>query len=990
MLKFYRIFRSSLVVLLCFVASVAWSQSRTLTGTVIAGDENSSIPGVNILEKGTTNGTVTDANGNYTIRTKEGAVLVFSFVGYASQEVVVSNQTTLHVTLAPDIATLSEVVVIGYGSVKKSDATGSLAVLDNKTFNKGVVNSPQELIAGRTAGVVVTSISGAPGNTSTIRIRGGSSLNASNDPLIVIDGVPMSNNNLGGSPNVLSTINPNDIETFTVLKDASATAIYGLRASNGVIIITTKRGGKELKVTYNGTGTVYTMPKKVDVFSGDEYRALMNEQFPGNNAVLSLLGDANTDWQDEIYQTAFGQDHNINLSGTAKKVPYRVSVGYNNTDGILKTYNYKRGTVSLGLDPTFFDNSLKVSINVKGMLNNNNFADQGAIGDAVIYDPTKPVYNGNERWRGYTTWTTGGIEGNSINLAPGNPVARLELTDNTSEVKRSIGNIKLDYALPWITGLTTTLNLGYDITRTNGHNNVRDSTQWVYLPTVAGGRYNPYEASSDNTLLDFYVNYTNDLKSIDSKVEVMGGYSWAYFHSEGADSTMNAYKEEMTRKNVYETDYQLLSFFGRGTYTYKDKYLLTATLRADATSRFSKANGNRWGMFPAFALAWKMKQENFLQGFEKLSELKFRVGYGVTGQQDIYGNDYPYIPTYTRSDDAARYQFGDTFYNTLRPDGYDANIRWETTATINAGIDYGFFQNKITGTLDVYRKVSEDLIAFVPIPAGTNFVSSLTTNVGSLVNSGVELNVNAELVSSDYFQWEAGFNIAYNKNEITQLNLSKDPNYFVQLGGIGGTTSGTIQVQKIGYPRSSFYVYQQVYDEQGNPIEDVYIDRNDDGVINTSDLYVYKKPEATVMMGINSRATYKGWDMSFSGRVSLGNYVYNNVASNSTYRSLYNSMEYLSNVSTLANDTRFTNALNTRFSDYYIENASFFRMDNISLGYTFDHLANDKLNMRIGAGVLNAFVITKYTGLDPEISGGIDNNFFPRTRSFLLSLTIQY
>jgi len=990
MLKFYHILRSSLPVLLCFVASVAWSQSRTITGTVIAGDENSSIPGVNILEKGTTNGTVTDANGNYTIRTKEGAVLVFSFVGYASQEVVVSNQTTLSVTLAPDIATLSEVVVIGYGSVKKSDATGSLAVLDNKTFNKGVVNSPQELIAGRTAGVVVTSISGAPGNTSTIRIRGGSSLNASNDPLIVIDGVPMSNNNLGGSPNVLSTINPNDIETFTVLKDASATAIYGLRASNGVIIITTKRGGKELKVTYNGTGTVYTMPKKVDVFTGDEYRELMQQQFPGNNAVLSLLGDANTDWQDEIYHTAFGQDHNINLSGTAKKVPYRVSVGYNNTDGILKTYNYKRGTISLGLDPTFFDNSLKVSINVKGMLNNNNFADQGAIGDAVIYDPTKPVYNGNERWRGYTTWTTGGIEGNSINLAPGNPVARLELTDNTSEVKRSIGNIKLDYALPWITGLTTTLNLGYDITRTSGHNNVRDSTQWVYLPTVAGGRYNPYEASSDNTLLDFYVNYTKDLKSVESKVEVMGGYSWAYFHSEGADSTMNAYKEEMTRKNVYETDYQLLSFFGRGTYTYKDKYLLTATLRADATSRFSKANGNRWGMFPAFALAWKVKQENFLQAFEKLSDLKVRVGYGVTGQQDIYGNDYPYIPTYTRSDDAARYQFGDTFYNTLRPDGYDANIRWETTATINAGFDYGFFQNKITGTLDVYRKVSEDLIAFVPIPAGTNFVSSLTTNVGSLVNSGIELNVNAEIISNDDFQWDAGFNIAYNKNEITQLNLSKDPDYFVQLGGIGGTTSGTIQVQKIGYPRSSFYVYQQVYDEQGDPIEDVYIDRNDDGVINTSDLYVYKKPDATVMMGINSRATYKGWDMSFSGRVSLGNYVYNNVASNSTYRSLYNSMEYLSNVSTLANDTKFTNALNTRFSDYYIENASFFRMDNISLGYTFDHLAKDKLNMRIGAGVLNAFVITKYTGLDPEISGGIDNNFFPRTRSFLLSLNIQY
>ena len=990
MVKFYLIFRRSLIVALCFLASEAWSQSRTISGIVTSSDETSPIPGVNILEKGTSNGTVTDADGKYSIQVHEGVTLVFSFVGYAPQEIVVGNQTALDIVLAPDVSTLNEVVVIGYGTVKKSDATGSLAVLSSDNFNKGAVNSPQELIAGKTAGVVITSNSGAPGNTSTIRIRGGASLNASNDPLIVIDGVPMSNINLGGSPNVLSMINPNDIETFTVLKDASATAIYGLRASNGVIIITTKRGGKEFKINYNVTGTMYTIPKKVDVYSGDEFRELIQERYSGSPSVLALLSDSNTDWQNEIYQNAFGQDHNLNFSGTAGKLPYRVSIGHNDTDGILKTYNFRRTTASIALDPSFFHDALKVSINVKGLVNNNNFADQGAIGDAIAYDPTKSVFNGNTNWRGYTTWTLGGNDGIAINLAPANPVARLDLTDNTSVVKRSIGNIKFDYAIPFIKGLEATLNMGYDVTETEGHNNVKDKTQWIYIPTVAGGRLNPYEANSRNTLLDFYVRYAKDLKSIESKFDIMGGYSWAYFYSAGGDSTMNAIGEAATRANVFETDYQLLSFFGRANYSLKDKYLLTATLRADATSRFPLANGNRWGLFPAFAFAWKISEENFLKASKTFSDLKLRIGYGVTGQQDIYGNDYPYIPTYTRSDAAARYQFGDTFYNTLRPDGYDANIRWETTATTNAGLDFGFSDNRITGSLDFYDRKSTDLIAFVPIPVGTNFVSSLTTNVGSITNKGVEFNISAKIISKSNFSWQFGYNISYNRNEITQLNLSGDPNYMVPVGGIGGTTSGTIQVQKIGYPRSSFYVYQQIYDDNGNPIEDAYVDRNNDGVINTSDLYVYKKPDASIMMGINSRANYKNWDLSFSGRVSLDNYVYNNVASGATYRNLYNSMEYLSNMSTQADKAGFGNALNTRFSDFYMENASFFRMDFINLGYTFKNLYQDKFDVRIGAGVQNAFVITKYSGLDPEISGGLDNNFFPRTRSFLFSLNCEF
>lgn len=968
--------------------NLVFGQSQTVTGRVISSDEQLGLPGVSIVEKGSTNGTVTDVDGKFSIQVKSDAVLVFSFVGYASQEVVVGQQSVLSITLTPDISTLEEVLVIGYNEVKKSDATGSVAMISSKNFNKGVVNSPQELLMGKTAGVVVTSNSGAPGNSSTIRIRGGASLNASNDPLIVIDGVPISNTNLGGSPNLLSTLNPNDIETVTVLKDASAAAIYGSRASNGVIIITTKRGSAAFKVNYSATGTFYTTPKKVDVYDGNEFRDLVNRLYPGNNAVLSLLGTANTNWQEEIYQNAFGQDHALNISGTTLKTPYRVSLGYNNTDGVLKTYNFERTTLTIGLDPSLLNDHLKININVKGMINNNNFTDQGAIGDAIGYDPTKPVYNGNTRWRGYTTWTTGGINGNSINLAPGNPVARLEMTDNTSVVKRSIGSAKFDYHVPFVKDLHATLNLGYDYAETEGRNNVRDSTQWVYLPTVAGGRINPYEAKSKNELLDFYVSYTKELPAAKSKVDVLGGYSWSHFYLAGSDSTMNQQSEGTTRVNVYETEHYLVSFFGRLNYTFQNKYLLTATLRNDGTSRF--APENRWGLFPAVAFAWKISEENFARNGKTLSDLKLRLGYGVTGQQDIYGNDYPYIPTYTRSDDAARYPFGNTFYNTLRPDGYDANIKWEETTTINAGLDFGLFSNVITGSLDVYSKESDDLIAYIPVPVGTNFTSNLTTNVGSMKNKGVELNLNAELISNDKMQWDLGFNITYNENEITKLNLSNDPNFMIPLGGIGGTTSGTIQVHKVGYPRQAFYVYQQIYDANGNPIEDAYVDQNNDGLINTADLYVYKQPDPKVLMGINSRLTYGKLDFSFSGRANFGNYVYNNVASNSTYRSVYNSMSYLYNMSKLAEETKFTNALNTRFSDYYMENASFFRMDNINLGYTFDNLHQEKLKIRVGAGVQNVFVITKYKGLDPEISGGLDNNFFPRSRSYFLNVNVEF
>jgi TonB-linked SusC/RagA family outer membrane protein len=987
MSKLYR-FACVVTLLICVGwGNNAWSQTLSISGRVISSDDGNGLPGVNVVEKGTSNGTVTDTDGQYTIVIKDkSSVLVFSFVGYASIELQAGSRDKFDVTLSPDISTLEEVVVIGYGEVKKSDATGSVAVIGSKAFNKGVVNSPQELIAGKSAGVLVTTNSGAPGNSSTIRIRGGSSLSASNDPLIVVDGVPISNNNLGGSPNILATINPNDIETFTVLKDASATAIYGLRASNGVIIITTKRGGKDFSINYSVTGTAYTAPKRVEVYNGDQYRSLIQEQLAGNPTALALLGDANTDWQKEIYDnTAFGLDHNLSVSGSVAKTPYRVSFGHNNTDGILKSYNFKRTSLALGIDPTLLNDKLKININVKGVFNDNNFADQGAIGNAVTYDPTRPVYNENTRWRGYTSWTQGGINAPANPLAPANPVALLMLTDNTSKVKRSIGSIKFDYELPVVKNLHATLNLGYDYAETEGHNNVPDSTQWTPL---AAGRYNPYSSEAKNQLLDFYLKYNPDFSTEDHKLELLAGYSWSHFYSAGGDSTMNASRElPADRVNVYKSEFYLISFFGRADYTFKNKFLLTATLRNDGTSRFSK--DNRFGLFPSVAAGYKISEESFLRDSKTFSELKLRLGYGVTGQQDIVGSDYPYIATYTRSDNAARYPFGNTFYNTLRPDAYNENIKWETAETINAALDFGLFENKITGSIDVYRKKSSDLISYVPPAVGTNFGSSVVSNIGNITNQGIELALDAEIVATEDFQWFVGYNITYNKNEVTKLTLNNDPKFIVPTGGVGGTTSGTIQAQKVGYPRNAFYVYQQIYDESGRPLEDIYADRNDDGIINTSDLYSYKQPDPTVYMGINSRVAYKKFDFAFAGRANFGNYIYNNVAANSTYRALYD-IGILSNVSTQAEKTQFNPATNTRFSDFYLENGSFFRMDNINLGYTFENVFADRFKIRVGAGVQNAFVITKYTGLDPEISGGLDNNFFPRTRSFFLNLNCQF
>ncbi len=978
----------ALLLLLLFLPGIIEAQENTITGKVTDKATGGTMPGVYIMIKGTTNGSVTDANGGYSIKVPDtGATLVFSFLGYTSQEIVVGGSKVIDVALEENVKQLEEVVVIGYGTVKKADATGSVAVVGSEEFNKGAITSPQQLIVGKTAGVIVTPGSGAPGSGSTIRIRGGSSMSASNDPLVVIDGVPIENNGPSGMGNSLSVINPNDIESMTVLKDASATAIYGSRASNGVILITTKKGGSKFKISYNGSMIVNTVPGTVDVMNASQFRSLVDQQYGASSVAASRLGSANTDWQKQIYHTSLSTDNNLTVSGSLKEImPYRVSLGYTRDNGILKTSDMDRTTLSVVLNPSLLDDHLKVSVNAKGMYTNTRFGNEGAIGSAITFDPTQPIYDPSSA-NGYFYWKDN--SGNPIKIATSNPLAQLNLTKDISTVWRSIGNIQLDYKLHFFPDLHANMNAGYDYSSTDGSVNVPESASWTYDPVNGGGIRRAYDQTRKTSLFDFYLNYVKEIGSIYSKIDVTAGYSWQHFWREGKTYETNVAETVVNTNQPYKTENYLVSFFGRLNYTLKDRYLLTFTLREDGSSKFIKKN--HWGLFPSVALAWKINSEQFLVNSNVVSDLKLRLGYGMTGQQDVTNNDFPYLAQYTLSDNYARYMFGDTYYNTYRPEGYDKNIKWEETTTYNVGLDFGFAKNRVTGTIDLYSRKTNDLINTIPVPAGSNLTNKITTNVGNLTNKGIEVTLNGKIISRPNLTWELGYNIGYNKNEITKLTKTNDPNYpGVQVGNISGGVGSTIQIHSVGYPVFSYYVYQQVYDNNGKPIEGLYVDRKPDGVLNSSDLYRYKQPAADVLMGISSTVTYKSWDFSFNGRVSLGNYMYNNIKSTrGTYQDVYNSgLNYTSNVLVSSLESGFKGA--QYFSDYYMENASFFRMDNMTLGYRFGNLMKNKLNIHVGFTVQNAFVITKYTGLDPEVFSGIDNNVYPRPRIFLLSLGVDF
>lgn len=967
-----------------FMASAIFAQQRTLTGTVTDASTGYPLPGATVIIKGTTSGTATNVTGVFEIYGKSGDILVVSFIGYETTEQVINDQNEINFQLNPSTLSVDEVVVIGYGTVKKSDATGSVVAVSSKDFNKGYITSAQDLLVGKSAGVVITTAGGAPGSGATIRIRGGSSLNASNDPLIIIDGVPIDNNNISGSGNFLAFINPNDIEAMTVLKDASATAIYGSRASNGVIIISTKKGkaGSAMKITYDGSTSIANAIEFVDVYSGDQLRqiAFDNKTLYGIES-YNKFGNQNTNWQKEIFRTAVSHDHNLGITGSYKILPYRVSVGYTDQDGIMKNTGLQRVTGSISLDPTFLDNKLKVSINAKGMNSKYNFGDAGALGSAVRMDPTQKVKDGNIKSDGYFQWPNYGA-----NLGTPNPVEQLLEADNKSDVNRLIGNVQLNYRFSAIPELNANLNLATDYTESTGYNN-RPPTSPSTLTSPYWGRLSNYSGKNYNNLLDFYLNYSKNLERISSRIDLTAGYSWQHFNREGNSFTQGYHypgETFQTEKSSFITENYLVSFFGRLNYSIMEKYLFTATIRDDGSSRF--AEGNQWGLFPSAAFAWKIKQESFLREVDVLSELKLRISWGVTGQQDI-GNDYPAQARYITSSIGSYYYIGGKYLPTLRPSAYDPDIKWEETTTQNLGLDFGFAKDRITGTVDVYKRVTENLLNTVTIPSGSNFSNTLLTNVGSLENQGAEISLNLIPISTKDMSLMLGFNVSYNQNKITKLLITDDPDYIGVL--YGDAFTGQKQVSRVNYPAYSYFLNKQVYDVTGNPIEGLYVDLSGEGgAVNgdNDDKYIYHNPSPDYLVGFSARFNYKNFDISATSRGSIGNYVYNQVAAGASYDQMY-TIGYWHNEPTYLTDTKFVKRQFT--SDYFVENASFFKIDNVSAGYLFEEVV-DKLSARVSFTVQNLLTVTKYRGIDPEVAGGIDNNFYPRPRTFMLGVNLTF
>lgn len=997
--------------------------------------------GASILAEGTNAGTSTNIDGAYTINVAPTGKLVFSYVGYDTQTVAVEGRQTINVTLQENSVMLNEVVAIGYGVVKKSDATGSVAVIKPDEIEAGLATSVQDMLVGQTPGVVVTT-SGGPEGGAQIRIRGGSSLSASNDPLIVIDGVPLDNGGVQGMVNPLSMISPENIESMTVLKDASATAIYGSRASNGVIIVTTKKGqaGKP-QVSFAANMYVNTARKTYKTMSTADFRQAIIDRSSEGSESRAFLGTADTNWQDEVLRTTVSSDYNLSIGGTAGWLPYRASVSYTNSNGIIKTSKMDRVTAGFNLTPKFFDNHLSVNANVKGYYIRNQFGNEGAVYNAISYNPTQPVRNnialagGNAGqqylFNGYYQHTSPNNkeDKDGIGFMPNadtNPVSNLMERSNYANVYRSNGNLQLDYSFHFLPELHANLNLGYDVSKTDEVNEVTANSgiSWRdgYNQYGGGYRKDTYQFKS-NTLLEFYLNYKNEFEAISSAFDVTAGYSWQRFYEEnhnagdvpttgmfyypynntgnyGPSSLINdTYYIDVvpgTEDNIgvpfvpsplspdgiyyYKDHLQLLSFYGRLNYILMNRYLVTFTVRGDATSRFSK--DNRWGIFPAVALGWKINEEAWLQDASGwLSELKLRLGWGQTGQQDV-GSSNNYTTTYQQSQGTVLYPNGlNGWYNPYFPNGVNPNLKWEITTTWNGALDFGFMNNRITGSIEGYYRKTTDLLSNINVPAGSSTVNRLDCNIGDLENYGVEFNIQAKPVVTNDFVWTLSYNVGWNKNKITKLN---DPDARYTTGdGVG--PDGTVMVNAVGYPASSFYLYQQVYDENGAPIEGVYVDQNGDGIIDQKDKVINHSKNPKVTMNFGSQFRYKSWDFGFNLRASLGNYVYNNVEASEGY---YQRMFQYGLHNLVKADHYFESV--QKMSDYYLRNAAFLRCDNITLGYTWDNLLKDNLRLRLFAGVQNPFVITKYNGVDPELAGGVESSPYPKSTTYSLGLVATF
>ena len=979
--------RSLLLVALFVIGCLQlMAQTRTIKGEVTDAQNGEALIGATVMVEGEKGGTVTDFDGNFSLQVSSSAKKIkVSYIGYIDK--VLSISDNMKVKLESDSKALADVVVIGYGTARKSDLTGSVATVKSKDFNKGLVSSPEQLINGKVSGVQIMSNSGSASAGSTIRVRGGASLNASNDPLIVLDGVPLEQGGISGnSSNFLSMINPSDIESMTVLKDASSTAIYGSRASNGVIIITTKKGQQgAVKVNFNTTNSLQTRAQMVDMLSRDEFVNVINQFGDANQK--SLLGTANTDWNDEVYHTAFGTDNNLSVSGSIDKwLPFRVSVGYYNQSGLVRKDNVERWTGNVVLTPSFFQDHLKLTINAKGTLNNNSFNNGGAVWAAATFNPTIPVYSGNDKYGGYNEALD--ADGYPVNAGVRNPRGLVDLYDSKSKVSRFIGSMDVDYKVHFLPDLKLHATVGADYAKGDGT---------VYVPAYAAQSYNKDESlggsdykygpqKNENRLLTLYANYAKYFEDIKSNVDLTAGYDYQYWKS----TTPLYYTKSAAGTNlstVKASDYRhvMLSYYGRINYSFDGKYLLTATVRRDASSRFSK--DTRWGTFPSVALGWTLTEEPWLKNQKVLSNLKLRASYGVTGQQEGIGN-YNYLPVYTYSVTGAEAFINGQYINTYRPEAYVSDLKWETTTSWNFGLDFGFLNGRIGGAIDFYTRKTKDLLASVPTAAGTNFSKTILTNVGNVDSKGIEVSLNATPIQTKDWEWNLSYNFTWQNMKVKNLSLTKGGSQTnVKVGP--SIDAYQFQVLSEGYEPYMFYVYHQLYDSKtGKPIEGAYADLNNDGEINESDLYRYHSPAPKYIMGLSTSLRYKQLTLGMSFRANIDNYVYNGMGmSTGAFETVSYNNSQLNNLNTSFLKTGFK----TRqyLSDYYVENASFLKLDNLSLSYNVGKI-NKWASLTVSAMVQNVFTITGYSGTDPEVPNGMDNSFYPRPRTYSVSLGLQF
>ena len=1010
---------TSLFAFLLFLGFTSLSIAQTGVKGNITDASGNPLYNASVLVEGQGKGAVSNEKGYYEITgLKAGTYkLIFKFMGFNPQTdevTIVANQmVTNDFQFASKVQETSDIVVIGYGTQRTKDLTGSAAVITEKNFVQGSLASPEQLVMGKVAGLKVTSNDGAPGSGSTLRLRGGTSINASNDPLIVVDGVPLDNGGITGAANPLSLINPNDIASFVVLKDASATAIYGSRAANGVILITTKRGstGNNVKVVLDSKTSVSTIAKYFDVLSADSLRNLVNSK--GTAQQQALLGDASTDWQREVFRKSVITDNNVSITGGITNLPYRLSIGNRIDNGILKRDQFQRTSVSLNLNPSLLDKTLQIEANMKYVQTGSFFANRGALG-AAFFDPTQPVYSGSEAYGGYFEW----LDNNKPNtLSARNPLGLIEQSTDQSRVNRAIANAKVTYNLPSLPALKATVNVGGDYSEGTGYTITPASSAAGYYTQ---GRYNEYRTSKSNKLFESYLSYNSGNRWENQTLDVTAGYSYQDWDTESPNNpTWNEAKDSIIQPEAafpFYTRNVLMSYYGRAIYNRAGKYVVNVSVRRDGSSRFSP--DTRWGIFPAASAAWIISEEAFMKNSSRINMLKLRAGWGVTGQQDGIG-DYAYIGNYFQGATTAQYAFGGQYYQVLRPAGFDAGLKWETTTSYNIGLDFGFKNDRFSGSVDVYQKDTKDLLATVPVPAGTNFTNEILTNVGAMQNRGIEVSLNTGLIAKKDMRLDWTINATYNKNEVKKLSQVIDTTSpGVLIGGIGGGIGNTVQAHQIGYPTYTFFVLEQQYDSQGRVIEvgsqaeidmngdgnitaadkwkdtNAFVDQNGDGIINVKDRYYAGQAAPKMFLGTAFNFQYKKWYAGLSARAELGATIYNNIHSNSaTFQTIDGTKKYLNNISSLyyQDEVQRTTA-NQLMSNHYLESANFLRLDFVNIGYNFGKLgfSKDKIGLNINFVVQNALVLTKYSGQDPEIGSGIDNNFYPRPRVYSINLTFDF